>query len=278
MNKYVNQALGLLLLGVMLLTSCASSGAGKNQAANQRIKMEEISYKAADGTVCRSYVAYDESVKTARGAILVVPEWWGCNDYARMRANKLAELGYIAMAVDMYGEGKQGNDPASAQALATPFYQNPSLALSRLEAAKEKLKTYPQADMQRLAAIGYCFGGSMVLNAAALNMEGLKGVVSFHGGLGGLVAPKAGNKCQMLVCHGKADVFISEAEVATFKSNLNQAAVNYQFLEYENATHAFTNPGATEKGKQFNMPISYNEAADQKSWMDMQRFLAEVLK
>jgi dienelactone hydrolase len=268
---------GWLLPAVMLLGGCASANGGK-AAAGKNIKMEEVSYQAADGTTCRGYVAYDASRTEKRGAVLVVPEWWGCNDYARMRANMLAELGYIAMAVDMYGEGKQGNDPAAAQALATPFYQNPSLAMARMEAAKAKLMSYPQADPNRLAAIGYCFGGSMVLNAAALGLPDLKGVVSFHGGLGGLAAPKAGNNCQVLVCHGLSDSFISPDDISSFKGNYDRAKVSYQFLEYPDATHAFTNPDATANGKTFGLPIAYNEAADKKSWQDMQAFLARVLK
>lgn len=268
---------GWLLAAAVLLGGCASANGGK-AAAGKNIKTEEASYQAPDGTTCRSYVAYDASRTEKRGAVLVIPEWWGCNDYARKRANMLAELGYIAMAVDMYGEGRQGNDPAAAQALAMPFYQNPSLALSRLEAAKAKLMSYPQADANRLAAIGYCFGGSMALNAAALGMADLKGVVSFHGGLGGLAAPKAGNNCQVLVCHGLSDSFISAEEIASFKSNYDRVKMDYQFLEYPDATHAFTNPEATANGKAFGLPIAYNEAADKKSWQDMQAFLARVLK
>jgi len=145
------------------------------------IKGEEVTY--TDGsTTLKGYVAYDSKEQGKRPAIIVVPEWWGNNDYTRMRARMLAELGYIAIAADMYGDGKIAANPTDAQAYATPFYKDPQLGKSRLEAAAKKLQEYPQADANKMAAIGYCFGGSMVLNGAKMGMD-LKGVVSFHGGL-----------------------------------------------------------------------------------------------
>lgn len=274
----------MLLIRTLLLfvvtagtfTACSETPAPiAPPAAPKQIITKEISYKAADGTVCKSFVAYDDSLQTKRRTILVVPEWWGCNDYARSRAKMLAELGYFAIAVDMYGEGRQAPDPAKAQELATPFYQNPQLGLSRLQAARAELRNHPEADTTDLIAIGYCFGGSMVMNAAALGFD-LKGAVSFHGGLGGLVAPKVGNTCKLLICHGLADVFIKPEEVTAFRAHLDSAQVTYSFIEYAEATHAFTNPAATENGKKFSLPIAYNEAADKKSWADFQAFLGTV--
>src|SRR4029079_17160087 len=143
-----------------------------------------------------------------RPAIIVVPEWWGCTEYTRMRARMLAELGYIAIATDMYGDGKIADNPTDAQTYATPFYKDPVLGKSRIAAAVNKISTYPQADVNKMAAIGYCFGGSMVLNAAKLGMN-FKGVVSFHGGLAGVPATPGTTKAKILVCHGAADKFIS---------------------------------------------------------------------
>ena len=238
---------------------------------------EEVSYKSADGTLLKGYVAYDESKKGKRPAIVVIHEWWGNNDYSRHRADMLAQLGYIAIAADMYGGGKEGATPKEAQELATPFYGNAALAKERIEAAVDKLKTYEQTDAEQMACIGYCFGGSMSLNAANLGMD-FKGVVSFHGGLKVVPAEPGKTKAKILVCHGAADKFISEEEIKNFRSNLDSAKVDYTFIVYPEATHAFTNPESTENGKKFNMPISYNMAADKKSWEDMKAFFKTIFK
>jgi dienelactone hydrolase len=236
---------------------------------------KEVSYTGADGVLQKGYVAYDESLKNERPAIIIVHEWWGSNAYVRMRADMLARLGYIAIALDMYGEGKQGITPAEAIALATPFYKDPQLAKSRIEAAVEKIKTYPETDTSKIAAIGYCFGGSMVLNAAKLGMD-FKGVVSFHGGLAGVPAEDGMTKANILICHGAADKLISEEELKAFRENLDEKKVSYTFIAYPDATHAFSNPAATASGKKFGIPIAYNAAADKKSWEDMKAFFKAI--
>jgi len=255
-----------------LLMSIISSATAQETAV---IKGEEVTYSSADGTTLKGYVAYNEKQKGKRPAIIVVPEWWGNNDYSRMRARKLAELGYIAIAADIYGNGKIGATPAEAQALATPFYKDPQLGKSRIEAAEKKIKSYPETDQDKIAAIGYCFGGSMVLNAAKMGMD-FKGVVSFHGGLATVPATKGSTTAKILVCNGAADKFISEADIKNFRSNLDSLQVPYTFIDYPNATHAFTNPASTANGKKFNMPIEYNEAADKKSWDDMKQFFVVI--
>jgi dienelactone hydrolase len=240
-------------------------------AQKKDIRTEKVTY--LDGnTKCMGYISYDHASAKPIAAILVVPEWWGCNEYAQKRATMLAELGYIAMAVDMYGEGKQAADPKAAGEAATPFYKDPALGEARIAAALAQIKTYKECDPNRIAAIGYCFGGSMVLNAAKLGMD-LKAVVSFHGGLQGVPAVAGKTKARILVCHGMADKFVSAEEVAKFKANLVETKTPYQFLEYKDATHAFTNPAATANGLKFSIPIAYNEAADKKSWADMQAFM-----
>jgi len=239
------------------------------------IKEKVVTY-TADGVTLKSYVFYNENQKGKRPAIIVAPEWWGNNEYAKKRAHMLAELGYIAIATDFYGDDKFGTNPAEAQALATPFYKDPALGKARIDAAIDKIKEYPQTDPAKIAAIGYCFGGSMVLNAAKMGSD-LKGVVSFHGGLGGSVPAKKGStKAKILVCHGDADKFSTEADIQKFKTNLNEESVPYTFIVYPNATHAFTNPHSTDTGKKFKMPIAYNEAADKKSWSDMQKFFKTI--
>ncbi|HUS02055.1 MAG TPA: dienelactone hydrolase family protein, partial [Chitinophagaceae bacterium] len=237
------------------------------------IKEDSVSY-TLEGKNYKGYVVYDSNNKDKRPGVLVVHEWWGLNDYSRGRAKQLAELGYIAMAVDMFGDGQQGDDPGAAQALATPFYKDPTLSKTRLDAALNKLKEYQQLDTANVAAIGYCFGGFVVLNAAKLGAD-LKGVVSFHGGLGGVPVKKELVKAKILVCHGEADDFVNK-EVEPFKKSMDSAGVAYTFKSYPKATHAFTNPNATEKGKKFNMPIEYNAAADSASWNDMKNFFKEI--
>jgi len=239
------------------------------------IKEEPVTY-TEDGINFKGYVTYDANQQGIRPAVLVVHEWWGLNDYPRSRAKQLAQLGYIAMAVDMYGDGKTGENPQTAQALATPYYKDPTLAKTRLDAAINKLKTFPQTDTSRMTAIGYCYGGYIVLNAAKLGAD-LKGVVSFHGDLSGVPVNKDLLKAKILVCHGEADQFVNP-EVAAFKKSMDSAGVDYTFRSYPNAVHAFTNPAATENGKKFKMPIAYNAAADAASWKDMKAFFAKIFQ
>lgn len=240
------------------------------------IKEENVTY-SADGVTFKGLVVYDQNVKGKRPGILVVHEWWGLNDYPKMRARKLAELGYIAMAVDMYGDGKIAANPKEAQDLAMPFYKDPQMSKSRLDAALTKLKEFPVTDAGRVAAIGYCFGGSVVLNSAKLG-ENLIGVVSFHGGLAGVPASKDLLKANILVCHGASDKFVSMHDLDVFKHQLDSIGAHYSVKVYANATHAFTNPDATKIGKEFNLPIEYNAQADKDSWNDMKTFFASLFK
>jgi dienelactone hydrolase len=257
-------------------TSGGSAQTGTNtptETATVNVKEEQLRYEAG-GVSMTGYMAYDENAQGRRPLVLVVPEWWGLTDYPRMRAKMLAQMGYVAMAVDMYGGGKVAANPQEAQELALPFYKDPQLAKTRLEAALEKAKTAAQVDTGRAAAIGYCFGGYVALNAAKLGSD-LDGVVSFHGSLAG-VPPGRDMKAKILVCHGGADGFVPPAEVASFRKGLDSVGADYQFVVYPDATHAFTNPDATETGKKFNMPIQYNAAADSASWRDMKTFFARV--
>ena len=242
---------------------------GEKRAA-PKIREERVTYSVGTDTF-NGVVAYDENQSGIRPAILVVHEWWGLTDYPIMRARKLAELGYIAMAVDLYGRGKTATNPTEAQALTMPFYKDPQLAKTRLDAALAKLKEFNQTDINNIYAIGYCFGGSVVLNSAKLGAD-LKKVVSFHGGLAGVPADKELLKASILVCNGGSDKFVSEKDIQTFRTQLDSIGAQYQFISYPNALHAFTNPAATKLGKQFNLAIEYNEKADQDSWNDMKMF------
>lgn len=266
---------------IVLMYSCNSSedtttdSNTKTETKAPKLKEETVGY-TVDSLKMQSYVVYDENVEGKRPAVLVIHEWWGLNDYAKRRANMLAEMGYIAMAVDMYGNGRMGNDPGAAQALAMPFYQNPAMAKKHFDMALAELKKNPNVDQSKIAGIGYCFGGGMLLNFARMG-EPLNGVVSFHGSLLGTPADKNLTKAEILVCHGEKDDFVN-AEVAPFKKQMDSIGKSYTFKSYPGATHAFTNPDATEMGKKFNMPIEYNAAADSASWNDMKDFFARIFK
>lgn len=245
-------------------------------ANNTSVKTEEVSY-TGDGVTMKGFVAYNETLNSLRPVVLIVPEWWGIGDYTKGRAKQLAELGYLAFAIDMYGEGKTADSPEEAGKLAGPFYEPTPLAANRFEAALAKIKTYQNADTTRIAAIGYCFGGAMVLNMARLGKP-LKGVVSFHGNLMSAPADKKLLKADILVCHGEADSFVLPAEVAAFKKQMDSVGASYTFKSYPGATHAFTNPNADEKGKKYNLPIAYNAAADTASFSEMKMFLNKAFR
>jgi len=267
-TKYLRNNI-LICLTMMTITSFTQT-----MPMASAIKEEMITYKAGDVTL-KGFVAYDESKKGKRPVVLVVHEWWGMNDYTKMRARKLAGLGYLAMAVDLFGDGKNGANSTEAQNLTMPFYKDPQLVKTRLDAAVKKVKEYSQADPGNIAAIGYCFGGFVVLNYAKMGAD-LKGVVSFHGGIGGVPVEKKLLKAKILVCHGASDKFVSQKDVDTFIHQLDSIGADNTLKIYANATHAFTNPDATQIGNKFNLPIEYNAAADKDSWNDMQVFLKRI--
>ncbi len=240
------------------------------------IQSENVDYMS-DGLTMKGFVSYNADTTKLKPVVLILPEWWGIGEYTRGRAMQLAELGYLAFAVDMYGEGKTAETPVEAGKLATPFYTSATLGKSRFDAAFTKIKTYKFADTNRVAAIGYCFGGAMVLNMARAG-EPLKGVVSFHGNLIGNTLDKNLLKADVLVCHGDDDKFVLPAEVATFKKQMDSVGVSYTFKNYAGATHAFSNPAATEKGKKYNIPVAYNAAADTSSFNEMKIFFEKIFK
>jgi dienelactone hydrolase len=269
-----------LSIAIAAIVSCNSPASnepkGQTETKQPYIKVMDISY-AGDSTTMNGYVAYDTSIDTKRPAILIIPEWWGLNEYPKMRARELAKLGYIAMAMDMYGNGLTTDSPSTAGKLATPFYTDPQKAKARIDAALVALKSYQQTDTSKIAAIGYCFGGGMVLNAARLG-EPFKGVVSFHGSLMGTPANKDLLTAKILVCHGADDPFVKKEEVDKFKKQMDSIKADYTFKTYPGAVHAFTNPKATEVGKKWNIPIAYNAAADSASWNDMKQFFDKIFK
>ncbi|MBC8033418.1 MAG: dienelactone hydrolase family protein [Chitinophagaceae bacterium] len=278
MKIQIRVATGLMAALFLAITACNN---GQQAAKTETTETAAASYKeenityGADSIQLKGFIAYSDSSDYKRPGILVVPEWWGVTDYTRKRARRLAELGYVALVVDMYGEGKTADNPQDAGTLAEPFYTNLVLTKSRVDAALAKLKTYPQVDTANIAAIGYCFGGSVALNVAKLG-EDLKGIVVFHGNLAGAAPDAKLLKAKVLVCHGAVDPFVKPEEVTTFKKQMDSIGANYTFKAYPDAVHAFTNPDATEKGKKFNIPIAYNQQADSTSWIDMQQFFGTI--
>lgn len=267
-----------LLLAGGLFAACNNNAEEKNNKAGiPQLKEENVQYKT-DSLNMDGLVVYDAAIKGKRPAVLVVHEWWGLNDYAKRRARELAGLGYIAMAVDMYGNGQRADNPELAGKLAMPFYKNPVMAKAHFEAALNKLKTYSDVvDTANIGAIGYCFGGGMLLNLVRMG-EPLKGIVSFHGSLLGTPADKNLLTSKLLVLHGEDDKFVTTTEVAAFKKQMDSIGAAYAFKSYAGATHAFSNPDATAMGQKFQIPIAYNAAADTASWNEMKTFFSALFK
>lgn len=236
---------------------------------------EEVSYDI-DGKTHKSFVAYQGDADQVKPVVMVLPEWWGVTDYTKKRARKLAELGYFAMVVDYYGEGKTVDNPEEAAQLSGEFYKVPINARLKFDKAKAQLLKFDNADYNKIAVIGYCFGGAQALNMARLE-DDLKGVVSFHGNLMTGIKPK-NNDVKILVCNGQADTFVPAEEIAAFKKQMDSAKIDYKFIDYPNALHSFTNPEATAIGEKYNIKVAYNKEADEKSWNDMKTFLTEIFK
>jgi dienelactone hydrolase len=245
--------------------------------AEPKIVGKTVEY-SAQGVVMKGYLAYDENIQGKRPGVLVVHEWWGLNDYARNRARMLAELGYTALAVDMFGDGKQAMHPDDAKKFTSELMKNFDVAKARFMAALEFLKQQPTIDPTRIAAIGYCFGGGIVLNMAREGVD-LKGVASFHGSLAAVKPAQPGTiKAKILVLHGADDKFIPPEQIEAFKGEMKAAGADFKFVSYPGAVHSFTNPEADELGKKFNMPIAYNADADRKSWDELKKFLNMIFK
>lgn len=238
---------------------------------------KEISYEG-DSITMKGYLVYDENVKGPRPGVLVVHEWWGHNQHSRNAADKLAKDGYIAFALDMYGDGKKADHPEDAMAFSGQVMNDFEGAKKRFISAMETLKQDEHTDKDKIAAIGYCFGGGIVLNMAREGAD-LDGVATFHGSLGAVHPAGPGDiKAQVLVMTGVEDPFIPQTAVAAFKHEMDSAQVKYQVINYPNAKHAFTNPDATDKGIKFNLPLEYNKVADEDSWKKLEAFLHEVFQ
>lgn len=242
-----------------------------------KIVTKPIAYEHG-GVQLEGWLAYDDA-KVSPGqqapGVLVLPEWWGLNDYAKGRAEQVAALGYVAFAVDMYGKGVVTRDKAKAGEWAGKFYGKP-LMVERAQAGLGQLLGTGLVDENRVAAIGYCFGGAAA-QVLAYSGAPLAGIVSFHGSLVA-ASPEAAakNHAKFLICHGAVDPFVSAEEIAAFTKSMNEGKFDYQFVSYAGAVHAFTNPDADKLAAENQIPVKYDSAADRRSWAHMQAFFREI--
>ena len=250
-----------VLLAVMPLTAATAAVTGA-----------EVTY--SDGaTTLKGYLAYDASSDAKRPGVLVVHEWWGHNDYARKRAGMLAEMGYLALAVDMYGDGKTADHPKDAKTFVGAVGKS---ARPRFEAAMKVLEQHPLYASGEIAALGYCFGGKQVLNMARAGLP-LKGVISYHGSLATKQPAQAGKvQAKIAVFTGAADPMIPSEQVEAFEAEMAGAGVDYSVVSYPGVKHSFTNPEADSYAARFDMPLGYDAAADRDSWAKTEVFLTEL--
>jgi len=233
------------------------------------VETRKVTYKQGD-TVLHGYICFDNATTAKRPGVLVVHEWWGLNDYAKHRTQALARSGYVAMAIDLYGEGKTTEHPEEAGAWTQAVSDD--LRRDRFQAALDVLADHELVEERKIAAIGYCFGGGTVLRLAAVGMD-LRGVVSFHGSLPTSKIEPGTVMARILVCHGAADPFVEDGQVEKFQRVLTEAGADWQFISYGGAKHSFTVKDAAEHG----IPaLEYNEAADRRSWAAMLGFFDEI--
>lgn len=242
------------------------------------IQTREIPYQSADGRQLVGYYAWDDSIDGKRPGVIVVHEWWGLNDYARRRARELAQLGYAALAIDMYGDGKHTEQAGEAMAMMHGVAADSKISYARAQAGLDLLKAQTEVDGQRIAAIGYCFGGKIVLDMARQGMD-LVGVASFHGVLATTAPALKGKvKARVLVMNGEADKFIPADDIKKIKQEMKKADVDFSFVNYPGAKHAFTSTDADRLGRENKMDIAYSADADRASWKKMQQFFNELFK
>jgi dienelactone hydrolase len=234
-------------------------------AVSAAVRTKEVEYRQGD-TVLQGLFAWDDATQGRRPGVLVVHEWWGYNEHARNQAKRLAQAGYVGFALDMYGKGKLAAHPKDAEAFMTEATKDPAVLTARFNAALDQLKKDPHVDPEKIAAIGYCFGGGVVLGMARSGAD-LDAVVTFHGHLAtDTPAEKGKVKARLLVLTGADDPMIPPPQVEAFKSEMTAAGVKFEVITYPGAKHSFTNPGADKAGMD---GLAYNADADRKSWAAM---------
>ncbi|MEB3177920.1 MAG: dienelactone hydrolase family protein [Nostocaceae cyanobacterium] len=241
-------------------------------AVRAELRTRTVEYKDGN-TVLEGYLAFDDKFTGKRPGVMVVHEWTGIGSYVKQRVEQLAKMGYVAFAADIYGKGIRPQNPEQAGAQAKIYRSNRPLMRRRAQLGLEKLRSFEFTDGERVAAIGYCFGGTTVLELARSGSS-LDGVVSFHGGLDTPNPSDAKNiKAKVLVLHGADDPLVPAEQVAAFEKEMRTAGVDWQLMSYGGAVHSFTNP---EAGNDKSKGVAYNEAADKRSWEAMKQFFAEI--
>ena len=273
--------LSLLCIGLVLGASCKEKKEPADRAEEMtqelpvKVKGEEVTY-ATDSTQLKGYIAHDVNLEGKRPGILIVHEWWGHNDYVRQRADMLAELGYTAMAVDMYGDGKTADHPEDAGKFAMSEKRNLPEASARFNKALELLKSQESVAGDKIAAIGYCFGGSVALTMANEGAD-LDAVAAFHSGVQLPVMPGSELKARVLVCNGADDPFISPESIDNFKAAMDSIGAKYEYVSFPGVKHSFTSKEADANGEKFDLPLAYDADADQQSWDKLLSLLSETL-
>ena len=242
------------------------------------IKETPVNYQDGDTTM-KGFVVFDTTSKAKRPGIIVVHEWWGITKHVHSEARRLARQGYVAFIADMYGDAKTADNPTDAGALAGSVMKDPQVMASRFNAAMTTLTKQSAVDPTRIGAVGYCFGGAVVLNMARAGAD-LAGVAGFHASLGlNTPAPGTGTvKAKILVLNGAADPFVKKEEYVQFESELEAAKADFKVITYPGAVHAFTNPEATALGKKFNLPLRYDAEANKQAEAEATKLFAEVFK
>lgn len=262
---------------VLFISSCGGEKTKDSDSAEDvgpNVVGAEVSY-ATDSTTLNGYIVYDKNLKGKRPGILVVHEWWGHTPYMRKRAEMLAELGYVAIAVDMYGDGKVAEHPQDAGKFMRQTFANMDEAKARFEKAIKTLQDHPNVDAEKIGAVGYCFGGSVILSMANAGYD-LDAVVAFHSGVQLPIPPSENIKGRIFVANGADDPFVPANTVEAYKAAMDAVGANYEYVSYPGAVHGFTNPDADTLGTQFNMPLAYQKEADESSWQKMQDLFKEV--
>lgn len=242
-------------------------------ALHAAVQFQKVEYKEGD-TICEGLLVYDDMFQGKRPGMIVAHQWKGLTDYEKMRGEMLAMRGYVVLCSDVYGKGVRADNPKDAAALAGKYKNDRKLLRARINAALAFLRKQERVNPQLIGAIGYCFGGTTVLELARSGAD-LKGVVSFHGGLGSPTPADAKNvKCKVLALHGADDPFVPTEEVVAFEKEMRDAKVDWQLVAYGGAVHSFTDKSA---GNDNSKGAAYNEKADLRSWREMKMFLDEAL-
>jgi dienelactone hydrolase len=242
------------------------------RTTHAEVRTQEVEYRQGE-TVLQGFVAWDDAIKGKRPGVLIVHEWWGHNQHARNQAVRVAKAGYVAFALDMYGKGKVATHPEDAKAFMMEASSDFPREKARFEAALAQLKKRPEVDPKKIAAMGYCFGGAVVLDMLRSG-EPLALVATFHGALGSKLKAKPGIKARVLVFHGKDDPMITQEQLAAFKQEMTTAKVRLEVVEYPGAKHGFTNPDADKAG----MPgLAYDAKADEASFAALRTALKEEI-